>query len=44
MIITQWVTDADAVKRQGRLPSDYRSTVTYRRDKVAPLSAYENLL
>ena len=44
MIITQWVADADAVKRQGRLRSADRSLVTYRRAKVAPLSAYENLL
>ena len=44
MIITQWFTDADVAKRQSRSPSDDRSTLTYRRDKVAPLSAQENLL
>ena len=43
MTVTKRRTDPDAVRHHSNLPTDGRSTVACRRDKVAPLSAEENL-
>ena len=43
MTVIKRGTDPDAVRRHSSLSTDDRSTVACRRDKVAPLSAEENL-